>query len=146
MEKRGKVFFGILGVVTLAFGIVDLVVTIGKGSFSIGILEIPNDGFRGGWGGFVLLSAGIFYLSGVKKFSEIHQFSKVVMGSMLLWIIAGADIFARICESIPGGEERWFNTGKGFLGAYGPPYPPAMLLLPFSLVIIYYILKRNREI
>ena len=144
-EKFGKVYFGILGVVTLAFGITDLIVTIGGGSFSYGILEIPNDGFRGGWGGFVVLFAGLFYLASVKSMSEIHHLSKTVMGSILLWIIAGTDIFARICESIPGGEEGpWFNPLKDW--AYNPPYPPAMLLLPFSLLAIYYIRKKRKQL
>ncbi|MCD6472654.1 hypothetical protein J7K55_05980 [Candidatus Aerophobetes bacterium] len=141
----GSLYFGILGVIALAFGIADLVVTIGGSSVCWGILEIPNDMFRGGWGGFIVLFAGVFYLSGTKNFSEIHQFSKVVMGSILIWIIAGCDIFAMITESIPGGEEGpWLNTLEGFLGTYTPPYPPAIFLLPFSLVAIYYIRKRKQ--
>ena len=142
----GKIYFGILGVVTLAFGIADLLVTAGGSSFSLGILEIPNDMFRGGWGGLVVLFAGLFYLSGlsdIKNLSEIHQFSKVVMGSILIWVVAGCDIFAMITGSIPG-EEAWFNTLEGFFGTYAPPYPPAILLLPFSLAVIYYI-KRGRS-
>jgi len=141
----GSLYFGILGVIALAFGIADLVVTIGGSSVCWGILEIPNDMFRGGWGGFIVLFAGVFYLSGTKNFSEIHQFSKVVMGSILIWIIAGCDIFAMITESIPGGEEGpWLNTLEGFLGTYTPPYPPAIFLLPFSLAAIYYIRKRKQ--
>jgi len=141
----GSIYFGILGVIALAFGIADLVVTIGGSSVCWGILEIPNDMFRGGWGGFIVLFAGVFYLSGTKNFSEIHQFSKVVMGSILIWIIAGCDVFAMITESIPGGEEGpWLNTLEGFLGTYTPPYPPVIFLLPFSLVVIYYIRKRKQ--
>jgi len=140
----GSIYFGILGVVTLAFGIADLIVTIGGDSFTWGILEIPADMFRGGWGGLIVLFAGLFYLSGVKNLSEIHQLSKVVLGSILIWVIAGTDIFAMITESIPGGEEgSWFNTLDGFLGTYAPPYPPAIFLLPFSLVVVYYIYKRK---
>jgi len=144
-DKIGSVYFGILGAITLAFGIADLVVTIGGDSISWGILEIPGDMFRGGWGGLIVLFAGAFYLSGVKNFSEIHQLSKVVMGSILIWIVAGCDIFAMIAESIPGGEEGgWLNTLEGFLGTYAPPYFPAMFLLPLSLVAIYYI-KRGEQ-
>jgi hypothetical protein len=47
------------------------------------------------------------------------------MASILIWILAGTDIFVRITESIPGGEEGpWFNSLEGFLGTYAPPYPP----------------------
>jgi len=78
-NKFGSIYFGILGVVTVAFGIADLLVTIGGDNISWGILEIPADMFRGGWGGFIILFAGVFYLLGVKNLSVIHQQGKVVM-------------------------------------------------------------------
>ncbi len=137
-----KLYFGILGIVTVLFGVSELAVTAGGTSFSWGILEIPNEMFRGGWGGFIVLFAGLFYLSSLKNFSEIHQFSKAIMGSIMIWVVAGLDIFAMITESIPG-EEGWFNSLGGFLGTYAPPYTPAIILLPFSLVVIYYICKRK---
>ncbi|MGP8329141.1 MAG: hypothetical protein ACT6FF_02320 [Methanosarcinaceae archaeon] len=141
------IYFAILGIITTAFGIADILVTAGSGSFASGILEIPDDLFRGGWGGFIVLSAGLFYLSGIRNFENIHQFSKIVMGSILIWIMAGCDIFAMITESIPGGEDgSWFNTLDGFLGMYAPPYAPAVLLLPFSLMVVYYIFKRKQDI
>jgi hypothetical protein len=138
------IYFAILGIVTTAFGLADLLVTAGGAEFARGIIEIPNDIFRGGWGGFVVLSAGLFYLSGARNIGDIHQFAKVAMGSILIWIMAGSDIFAMITESIPGGEDGpWFNTLDGFLAMYAPPYAPAILLLPFSLVVIYYIYHRD---
>jgi hypothetical protein len=42
-EKIGRIYFGILGIITLIFGIADLVVTLGGSSFSWGILEMPSD-------------------------------------------------------------------------------------------------------
>ena len=138
------IYFAILGIITTAFGIADILVTMGAGSFAFGILEIPGNLFRGVWGGFIVLSAGLFYLSGIRNFENIHQFSKIVMGSILIWIMAGCDIFAMITESIPGGEDGpWFNPLDGFIGTYAPPYAPAVLLLPFSLVVVYYIYKRK---
>ncbi len=140
LEKNNDfyfVYFLILGLITLVFGITDLIVAITGSEYSLGVLDIPNDGFRGGWGGLVIIFAGVFYLSGLKNLHEIHQLAKVMMGSILLWIIAGTDIFAMVAESIPGGEDGgWFNTARGFWEAYAPPYTPAVLLLPFSLVVI----------
>jgi len=137
-QRISSIYFSILGICTLIFGFLDIIVAIGGQNVSIGALEIPADMFRGGWGGFIVLSSGLFYLSGCRNISEIHQFSKIVMGSVLLWIVAGCDIFGMICESIPGGEEGpWFNTLGDFLGTYAPPYPPAIFLLPFSLVVIF---------
>ena len=144
-EKLAKAYFGILGIITLIFGAIDLIVAFGGGNFSFGILQIPSDGFRGGWGGLVVLFAGFFYLSGIKKLSRIHQFSKIVVGSILIWVMAGTDIFGMICSSIPGPEDGpWFNTLRGFFETYAPPYPPAIFLLPFSFAVIYYVRKYFR--
>ena len=145
-SSGGAVYFAVLGIVTTAFGIADLLVTASGSEFAyMGILEIPGDIFRGGWGGIIMLFAGLFYLSGIRNFDDIHQFAKVVMGSILIWVVAGCDIFAMITESIPSWNEEtgpWFNTLPDFIAAYAPPYAPAVLLLPFSLVVIYYIRKR----
>jgi len=139
--KFGSIYFALLGAATLACGFADLIVTISKDAYSLGIMEFPGEMFRGGWGGLVVIFAGLFYLSGAKNVSEICQLSKVVMGSILIWLIAGCDLLAMITESIPGGEDGWFNTMGGFLGTYAPPYTPAMVLLPFSMVTILYIYK-----
>jgi len=141
-DRIGRIYFGVLGIVTLIFGITDLIVTMGGNDFSWGIIEISSDMFRGGWGGLIVISAGLFYLSSLKNFLEIHQLSKALMASILIWILAGTDIFVRITESIPGGEEGpWFNSLEGFLSTYTPPYPPVIFLLPFSLIILFFVNK-----
>ena len=145
-SSGGAIYFAVLGIVTTAFGLADLLVTASGSELAYGgILEIPGDLFRGGWGGIIVLFAGLFYLSGIRNFDDIHQFAKVAMGSILIWVVAGCDIFAMISESIPSWEEEtgpWFNTLPDFIAAYAPPYAPAVLLLPFSLVVLYYISKR----
>ena len=145
-ERIGRVYFGVLGIITLIFGITNLIVTLGGNDFSWGILEISSDMFRGGWGGLIVISAGLFYLSSLKNFSEIHQFSRALMASILIWILAGTDIFVRITESIPGGEEGlWINSLEGFLSTYAPPYQPVIFLLPFSLIILFFVSKIKKD-
>lgn len=141
MKKFDSMYFALLGAVILACGFADLIVTISRDVYTWGIVEFPSEMFRGGWGGLVVVFAGLFYLSGAKNVSETRQLSKVVMGSILIWLIAGCDLLAMITESIPGGEDGWFNTMGGFLGTYAPPYTPAMVLLPFSMVTILYIYR-----
>lgn len=134
----GKVYFSLFGLWVLAFGIAELIIGIAGRSLTWGILEISG-GFLL-WRGFILFFAGLFYLSSVKNLAEIHQLAKVVMASIMIWIMAGIKIFSMIAESIPGGEGGgWINTWEGFLSTYSPPYTPALILLPFSLVTIYYI-------
>ncbi len=141
MKKFDSIYFALLGTATLACGLADLIVTISRDVYTFRIVEFPSEMFRGGWGGLVVTFAGLFYLSGFKNVSETHQLSKVVMGSILIWLIAGCDLLAMITESIPGGENGWFNTMSGFVGTYAPPYTPAMILLPFSMVAILCIYR-----
>jgi len=128
---------GIIGMTTLLLGLVQILVFAGGTELTVGIMTVPNDFFRGAWGGLVVASAGALMLSGVREIGDIRQFSKVVLGAILVWIIAGCEIFAMICGSIPAGEESpaFFNSLTGFIGGFAPPYAPAVLLLPFSLVI-----------
>lgn len=143
--KFGRIYFVILGIITLIFGIADFISTCARLELSWGILEIPSEMFRGGWGGPVIIFAGLFYLFGIKYLSKPSYLSKILVGSILIWIIAGCDIFGMITTSIfsegEGNLLIFFSNGKQFIDAYAPPYTPAIFLLPFSLVTIYYIHK-----
>ena len=141
-NKFASVYFSIFGLIVLGLGIAELIIGIAGKSFTWSILEISGGLLL--WKGIILFFAGFFYLSSVKNLSEIHQLAKNVMASVMLWTIAGMQIFAIITESIPGGEEGWINTWEGFLSAYSPPYIPALILLPFSLVTIYYVYAREK--
>jgi hypothetical protein len=141
-NKFAGVYFSIFGLVVLGLGIAELIIGIAGKSFTWSILEISGGLLL--WKGIILFFAGFFYLSSVKNLSEIHQLAKNVMASVMLWIIAGIQILAIITESIPGGEEGWINTWEGFLSAYSPPYIPALILLPFSLLTIYYVYAREK--
>jgi len=142
-EKFGQIYFTILGAVALAFGAAELIASAG-GGFTWGILDSSGatDPLFLPWRAIILLSVGFFYLSSVKDFAEVHQLAKAVMASIMIWIVAGMAIWTRIASSIPG-EETWFNSLEGFLASYAPPYCPEMFLLPFSLVIVYYIMKEK---
>jgi hypothetical protein len=143
-NKFASLYFSIFGLIVLGLGIAELIIGIAGRSFTWGILEISGEFSL--WKGIILFFAGFFYLSSVKNLTEIHQLAKNVMASVMLWIIAGMQIFAMITESVPGGEEGggWINTWEDFLSAYSPPYIPALILLPFSLVTVYYIYARKK--
>ncbi|KUK63049.1 MAG: hypothetical protein XD82_0561 [Methanoculleus marisnigri] len=142
-SSKSTLYIGLLGLVTLAFGLADILVWAGASpGFSIGILEIAGDDFfRWAWGGAILVFGGLFMLGSLRGRETMEQFGKAVLGAVMIWIIAGTDIFARFCESIPAGEEapEFFNSVVGFVGGFAPPYSPAILLLPFTLVILYFL-------
>ena len=142
-------YIGLLGLATLAFGLADIFVWAGASpGFSIGILEITGDDFfRWAWGGAILVFGGLFMLGGMKTAGTLEQSAKVVLGAVMVWIIAGTDIFARLCERIPASEEapEFFNSLAGFIGGFAPPYSPTILLLPFTLVLVYFLFTRRVE-
>ncbi|MFA5396378.1 MAG: hypothetical protein WC346_10260 [Methanogenium sp.] len=136
-------YFALLGLATLLFGMADILVWAGiRPGIEVGILEIAGDDFfRWAWGGFVMVCAGIFMLAGSARVETLQQSAKVVLGGVLVWVIAGTDIFARLCVAIPAGEASpaFLNSCSGFLTEFAPPYTPAMLLIPFTLGIVYLI-------
>lgn len=139
----------ILGVVACAFGCADILVWAGfSPGLEIGIMEIAGDDFfRWAWGGLVVLMGGLIMLSGAFNAGEIRQFAKVALGALMVLMIAATDIFARLCESIPAGEDapEFFNSLGGFIGGFAPPYSPAIILLPFILVIVYLAMRYDKD-
>lgn len=139
----------ILGIVAFAFGCADILVWAGfSPGLEFGILEIAGDDFfRWAWGGLVVLMGGLIMLSGAVNAGEIRQFAKVALGALMVLVIGGTDLFARLCESIPAGEDspEFFNSLGGFISGFAPPYSPAILLLPFILVIIYLAVRYDRD-
>ena len=134
----GRMYFSIFGLVVLGIGAAEILLGVTGRNLEWGIMEMSGEFLL--WRGLILFFAGAFYLSSIENFSDIHQQAKIVMASIMIWIIAGMQIFSMILESIPGGEEGgWFNTAEGFLATYSAPYIPSLFLLPFSLVVLYYI-------
>ena len=137
------IYVALLGLVTLAFGIADILVWAGiRPGIQVGILAIAGDDFfRWAWGGFIMICAGLFMLAGSTRVATLQQSAKVVLGGVLVWLIAGTDIFARLCAAIPAdvASPAFFNSLSGFLAAFAPPYTPAVLLFPFTLGILYLI-------
>ena len=152
MNKKstfGSVYFTIFGLIVLGFGILELVVmgTTGMEGICWGPLEMS--GMFLWWTGIILVCAGLTYLSSIADFMDTRQLGKSVAASIMIWIVAGMAIWDRITGSIPGGPEEgtpWFNPPMDFLASYGPPYTPALYLLPLSLVIIYFISRRRRVV
>jgi hypothetical protein len=147
--RFGSIFFALLGIAAIVLGILEFVVlgTYGLEGHNWGPLGVfPGDFGEGAWWtGIVLICAGALYLSSVSKFAEMRQLAKAVLASIMIWILAGISLWGMITESIPTGAESgpWFNNAADFFTTYAWPYAPEIFLLPFSLVIIYFILRKR---
>lgn len=72
------IYVALLGLVTLAFGIADILVWAGiRPGIQVGILAIAGDDFfRWAWGGFIMICAGLFMLAGapgLRRFSSLQR-------------------------------------------------------------------------
>ncbi|WP_067050425.1 hypothetical protein [Methanofollis ethanolicus] len=139
----------LVGAAALVLGLVDVLVWAGgTGPVSIGILEITGgDFFRWAWGGLVVALGGLFLLAGARGPGNLDQRATAVLGAAMVGLIAGCDIFGMICGGIPAGEESeaFFNSLEGFVAGFMPPYSPAVVLLPFALLVGWLLLNQRQE-
>lgn len=139
----------LVGAAALILGLADALVWAGgTGPISIGILEITGDDFfRWAWGGLVVALGGLFMLAGARSLGDLDQRATAVLGAIMIWLVAGCDIFGMICSGIPAGEESeaFFNSVGGFIGGFAPPYAPAIILLPFTIIVAWLLLTQRQE-
>jgi len=146
MKRLWQGYFALLGATVLFSGLLEFLAAAAGHQITCPAVAFSTGAFRGAWGGLVTIFSGMFLLSGLRDFREVHQLAKLLMGCILLWIIAATDIFALIAAAIPGTEPgSWFNSLPAFLKALAPPYTSAVVLLPFSLPVLIWVKKSNKR-
>lgn len=137
MQRTYQLYFGLLGTIVLLSGTLEVLAGVAGHTLTCPLVSFAGGAFRGLWGGLVMLFAGGFLLSGIRDFGEVHRLARLLMGIILLWIMAGTDLFALLAAAIPSPDpDRWLNSLAGMARTLAPPYSMAVILLPFSLVII----------
>jgi len=137
----GRIYYAILGGVAFALGGAQLILGLSGNELTIGPMVMLGEFML--WRGIILLCAGVLFLQSLRDFQDIHQQGRMVIASAMIWIVAVMEIFALVTGAIPG-DGTWFNTWGGFIEAISPPYIPSLMLLPFTLVTLYYI-KLERD-
>lgn len=137
MKRFCQIYFITLGAIVLLTGILEMCAAIFNLPNACPFVAFSHDAFRGIWGSLIMIFSGIYYLAGIRLFGEVHQLAKLTLASILLWIMAATDIFTILTAAIPDPDgQHWVNTLHGFLNTLAPPYSSAIILLPFSLLII----------
>ncbi|MFP4169622.1 MAG: hypothetical protein ACLFUV_01150 [Methanomassiliicoccales archaeon] len=132
----GQVFYAILGMVVFVLGGAQIILGLSGNELTLGPMVMSGEFML--WRGVILLTAAVIFLQSVRDFREIHQQGRMVIATSMVWIVGVMELFALVTGAIPG-DGTWFNTLEGFLGALAPPYIPSVILLPFTLVTLYFI-------
>lgn len=137
MTRWDEFYFGAFGILLLLAGGVELLLGIIGGESELAVVTISGTFLA--WRGIVVLSTGAFYLQAVANgLDDRRQQATVFMGSLMLWIVGGTDLLATLLGAIPGGPDVWIATAADLGAAMGPPYSPAIVALPFTLVALSY--------
>lgn len=130
-------FFSVLGLAAIAGGIAGVLVWAGTGDAVVfGPVTIGGDDlFRYLWGGLVVIAGGAMMIAGARRTADLEGYALILCGVLMLWVIAGTDLFAIFCESIPApeGSPGLFNSFPGFLAGMAPPYPAVLFLAAAAL-------------
>ncbi|QGN06740.1 hypothetical protein Hrd1104_05170 [Halorhabdus sp. CBA1104] len=139
--RRDDVYFGALGLAVALSGVVAVLRGVGVSVTDPNAI-VPLVTVAGTflvWRGIILLLVGWLFLSNVTDgLDDRENQATVVMASLMLWIVAGADLLSRVLGAIPGGSDVWLAGPVEVVAALGPPYGPALLFAPLALVALRY--------
>jgi hypothetical protein len=151
--KWGTVYFVILGAAAVYLGGLQFVGALGvkveKLWFikAIGVLDVlfRRLAYMNLWEGLVVFLAGWLIIWGAFKLRSTSGLGEVIIGSIMIWLAGVGDflkmLFAAFGDPFMGKAFNIFSFD--FLRGIGPPYSIATWLIPFSLVVIYFIVKHG---
>lgn len=139
MVSRGDLYVGGLGVGIALAGVVEVLAGVSGTEPSLAFVSVGGAFLL--WRGVIVLSAGAFLLTAARGGTDVRRNQGIVLlGAIMLWIVAGTDVLARILGAIPGGSDVWVTSLGGFVGSVSPPYSPAIVVSPFVLIAVRYVL------
>ena len=150
--KWGWVYFVILGTVALYLGGLQFAGAAGMKVEKLWFIKTMGEldilfrrlAYMNLWEGLVVFLAGWLIIWGAFNLRSIRGLSEVIIGSIMIWLAGIGDflkmMFAGIGDPFMG---RVLNTFPDFLRCISPPYSVATWLIPFTLVIIFFVVKRG---
>lgn len=132
-ERVVNLELALVGILTLIPGLLEIMLPLIGQTYQWGKIAFEGDFLI--WRGVILVASGFFYLLAINEINPIQKRAQAVLSSMMIWIVAGAELFSLVLQSIPGGGGRWLNTPGEFLSSYTGPFSPALFLLPISILL-----------
>ena len=152
-HKWGAVYFVVMGAAAVYLGGLQFTGALGmevEKLWFIGELEWLDILFRrlaymNLWEGLVVFLAGWLIIWGAFNLRSTNGLGEVVIGSIMIWLAGVGDflkmLFAAFGDPFMGKAFNIFSLD--FLRGIGPPYSVATWLIPFSSVVIYFIVKHG---
>jgi len=140
-QRTSRIAVLIFGAIVSVSGALEILLALTGNTLELNRIISFSGGFML-WRGFILGSAGLYYLFTVRIKNPVEARAQVVLGSVMIWIVAGMEILEIVLGSIPGEGNRWLSSWSNFSGSYGGPYDPVLFLLPASIVIVWLIHTR----
>ncbi len=132
-----KLYFGALAMFAGVTGSSSLYVGVRNDHLTVGPLQLGAVDPQ--WQGLILVFAGAFLLYGViGGLAQQTDQAYVVLGSLLLWILAGAEGLVTVLGAIPGGSDVWIAAPATIGTALLPPYGPGLIAGLFAAVSLKY--------
>lgn len=154
-HKWGPVYFVVLGAVAVYLGGLQFAGALGlevEKLWFIKTIEGLDILFRrlaymNLWEGLVIFLAGWLIMWGAFKLRSTSGLGEVVIGVIMIWL-AGVGDFLKMLFTAFGDPfmGKAFNIiSLDFLRGIGPPYSIATWLIPFSSVVIYFVVKQGED-
>lgn len=149
----GPVYFVILGTVAVYLGGLQFAGALGLEVERLWFIEALGGlnilfrrlAYMNLWEGLVVFLAGWLIVWGAFNLRSTSGLGEVIIGSSMIWLAGLGDflkmVFAAIGDPFMG---KVLNTFPDFLRGIGPPYSIATWLIPFSLVVVYFIVKHGK--
>ena len=150
--KWGQIYFAILGAAAVYLGGLQFAGAAGMDVKALGFIKSIGElnvlfrrlAYMNLWEGVVVFLAGWLIIWGAFKLRSTSGIAEVIIGSVMVCLAGIGDflkmVFAAIGDPFAG---KVLNTFPDFLRGISPPYSVATWLIPFTLVIIYFIVKHG---
>ena len=152
-HKWGSVYFEVLGAAAVYLGGLQFAGALGlevkKFGFinAIGVVDIlfRRLTYMNLWAGIVVFFSGWLIIWGAFNLQSTSGLGEVIIGAIMIWLAGVGDflkmLFAAFGDPFMGKAFNFFSLD--FLRGIGPPYSVATWLIPFSSVVIHFIVKHG---
>jgi len=137
MRSWDELYFGLLGISLAITGAIELFVGIAGTNVSIAFVSVGGTYLL--WRGVIVFSAGTFFIKAAVNGLDTRRNQGIaILAAIMVWIVAGTEVLARVLGAIPGGSDVWVASANQIVRSIAPPYSPSIVFALLALVVVRY--------